>query len=270
MASSHVTPHTLRVRHRRRRRLLMLALCLCVIASGITVWLALGRGGAAPVTPDPLAYPVRGIDISAHNGDIDFSRVAGAGVEFVLIKATEGCDFKDRAFADNLKQARAAGLLAGAYHFFRFDRGGYEQALNLLHSVRGRTLDLPLVIDVEEWANPKFNTTADILSRLQTMVNTLESHGYAVMLYSNKDGFDRFLGSRFAHYPLWLCSFSGRPATARLRLWQYTHSGHIDGVEGKVDINVYAGPRYEWEQWLGSFRQTVPEPVEIELEEPEP
>ncbi|MCM1336219.1 MAG: hypothetical protein NC187_04175 [Candidatus Amulumruptor caecigallinarius] len=251
--SASTTPHTLRRKHRRRRRLLRGVLCLCAVIGAVTVWLSTRTSGADPVVPDPLAYPVRGIDVSAHNGEIDFTRVAGAGVEFVLIKATEGCDFKDRAFADNLKRARAAGLAAGAYHFFRFDRGGYEQALNLLHSVRGRTLDLPLVIDVEEWANPKFNTTADILTRLQTMVNTLEAHGYDVMLYSNKDGFDRFLGSRFAHYPLWICSFTGRPSTSRLRLWQYTHSGRIDGVEGKVDINVYAGSRYEWEQWLDNL-----------------
>lgn len=254
MQPPSITPHTLRRRHRRRRRLLLALLCACVAVGALTAWALAGRGGGATVTPDPLAYPVRGIDISAHNGEVDFTRVAGAGVEFVLIKATEGCDFKDRAFADNLKRARAAGLLAGAYHFFRFDRGGYEQALNLLHSVRGRTLDLPLVIDVEEWANPRFTTTADILTRLQTMVNTLESHGYDVMLYSNKDGFDRFLGSRFAHYPLWICSFTGRPDTARLRLWQYTHTGRVDGVAGNVDINVYAGARYEWEQWVESLR----------------
>lgn len=213
---------------------------------------------ALPVEPDSVAYPVRGVDISSHNGTVDFAQLAEGGYRFVMLKASEGMDFKDRAFVDNYRKAREAGLKVGAYHFFRFDRGGYEQALNLLHSVRGRKLDLPLAIDVEEWANPRDHTTRDILTRLQVMLTTLERHGYTVMLYSNKAGFDRFIYDRFAHYPLWLCSFTEAPSASQLCFWQFTHSGKVPGVEGKVDVNTYAGSEADWLLWLESVSHGKP------------
>ena len=75
-------------------------------------------------------YEIVGIDVSAHNGDIDFDRVKAEGIEFVFIKATEGSTFKDKRFVDNVRKARKAGLKVGAYHFFRFDTPGYMQGLN--------------------------------------------------------------------------------------------------------------------------------------------
>lgn len=69
-------------------------------------------------------YEVRGIDISAHNGPIDFERIRNEGIDFVFMKASEGSGFKDVAFFDNYRNARKAGLKVGAYHFFRFDEIG--------------------------------------------------------------------------------------------------------------------------------------------------
>ncbi len=171
-------------------------------------------------------------------------------MDFVILKATEGATFKDKNFATNYRKARKAGLKVGAYHFFRFDVGGYMQALNLMHSIKGRRLELPVVIDVEEWSNPRDHTTHDILTRLQTMINTLEAHGYHVMLYSNKDGFEKFFSQQFAHYPLWLCSFTGAPEAGNMRLWQFSHIGRVSGVDGKVDINTFNGSAAAWQQWL--------------------
>ena len=118
----------------------------------LIMFVASGCNRTAPVQtapyPDPERYEVRGIDVSAHNGEIDFPIVRDDGYEFVLIKATEGATFKDRRFISNLRRAREAGLKVGAYHFFRFDTPGYMQGLNFLNSVKARALDLPLVIDV--------------------------------------------------------------------------------------------------------------------------
>lgn len=58
--------------------------------------------------PSPETYPVRGIDISAHNGEVDFGRVADSGMEFVIMKATEGATFKDSRFGANYRAAREA------------------------------------------------------------------------------------------------------------------------------------------------------------------
>ena len=82
--------------------------------------------------PDRNQYTIRGIDISHHQGDIDWAQVAADDIAFVYMKATEGGDFKDRAFARNWAGAGGAGLARGAYHFFSLCKSGREQAQNFL------------------------------------------------------------------------------------------------------------------------------------------
>lgn len=196
------------------------------------------RSSVPEIEPDAAMYPVRGIDVSAHNGKIDFERVRADGYSFVMIKATEGTDFKDRNFVDNIRMARDAGLKVGAYHFFRFDTDGNLQALNFLHSLRNRELDFPAVIDVEEWGNPDGTATSQIVGRLRQMIERMEYHGVDVVLYTNKDAYDRFIRDNFANYPLWICSFTELDPNLEWRIWQYTHRGRVDGVSGNVDLNV--------------------------------
>ncbi len=200
--------------------------------------------------PDPEKYTVRGIDVSAHNGEIDFGKVASDGISFVFIKATEGGTFKDRRFVDNVRKAREAGLKVGAYHFFRFDTPGYMQGLNFLNSVRGRDLDLPLAIDIEEWANPNSQPTPMVLARLNEMIDHLESHGHAVMIYTNKNGYSRFVSRQLEGYPLWICSLVDEPGNIEWTFWQATHNGRIDGIDHPVDINAFNGDTAKWKQFL--------------------
>ncbi|MBD5210075.1 MAG: lysozyme [Bacteroidales bacterium] len=194
--------------------------------------------------PDHDLYPIRGIDISAHNGDIDFDRVKSAGYDFAIIKATEGTDFKDAMFVDNVRRARNAGLKVGAYHFFRFDTDGELQAINLLHSLRNRSLDFPIVIDIEQTGNPEGHEPAAIAERLRAMLAYLEREGADIMLYSNKDDYNRYLKGNFRDYPLWLCSFTLPEEELDWTLWQYSHRGNVDGVKGKVDLNTIKSTFY--------------------------
>lgn len=191
-----------------------------------------------PMEPDTELYPVRGIDISAHNGRIDFERVKKAGYDFVIIKATEGTDFKDTMFVDNLRRARHAGLKVGAYHFFRFDTDGELQAINLMHSLRNRKFDFPTVVDIERFGNPDGHEASIIISRLRTMLSHLDKEGFDILLYSNKDDYERFIKGNFSDYPLWICSFTEPAPDLEWTVWQYSHRGKIDGVEGKVDLNT--------------------------------
>ena len=217
----------------------LLMLCGCKHVPSTTVY------------PDPDAYAIRGIDISAHNGDIDFEAVKRDGISFVLIKATEGTSFKDRKFQANYLAAKTAGLMVGAYHFFRFDAPGYMQALNIANSLNGRTIDLPVAIDIEEWTNPNSQATDLIQDRLDEMIDYLESHGYRVMLYSNKNGSARFIRGRYEGYPLWLCSLGAEPAEFDWTLWQATHHGAVKGVKGAVDVNAFNGTPEAWANFLG-------------------
>ena len=184
-----------------------------------------------PSYPDPEKFAVLGIDISAHNGDINFEKVAADGISFVIIKATEGGTFKDKKFVENLQKARAAGLKVGAYHFFRFDTPGYMQGLNFLNSLRGRKLDLPVAIDIEECANPN----------------------------TNKNGHSRFVKGRLEGYPLWICSLVDEPTDMEWLFWQATHNGKVDGINHPVDINAFRGNLHDWQELV------MPHVEEVEL-----
>lgn len=202
-------------------------------------------------------YEVRGIDISAHNGPIDFERIRNEGIDFVFMKASEGSGFKDVAFFDNYRNARKAGLKVGAYHFFRFDVPGHMQSLNYLNSIRGRHLDFPLVIDLEEWGNPRGVSTDLIVSRLEAFLAHVELSGHPIMIYTNKRGYERFIKNRFENYPLWICSFTPLTPDVNWIFWQYSHSGRLKGAKGNVDLNVFNGNRQQWLEWCDSIGGTI-------------
>ncbi|MEZ3549300.1 MAG: hypothetical protein K1W02_00990 [Muribaculaceae bacterium] len=224
-----------------------LFVCLFLVFAGI--W-AYKTFMSSPPYVDPERYPVRGIDISAHNGNVDMERVAADGYEFVFIKATEGVDFKDRNFRVNYDKAEKAGLKTGIYHFFRFDRDGVEQALNLLKAVGKRRPDLGIVIDVEKAGNPDSIPKEKIQSRLTHMVEYLNLLGHRVMFYSNRDGYYEYLADAFPGAPLWICGFSENPIHAEWSFWQFNHRGEVDGIEGDVDLNAFCGSREEWQNFL--------------------
>lgn len=221
-------------------RLLLIAL-ITIMITGCS-----RSGGNTHTVPGFQEHEIVGIDVSAHNGDIDFDKVRAEGIEFVIIKASEGGTFKDKRFIDNVRKARKAGLKVGAYHFFRFDTPGYVQGLNFVNSIHGRDLDLPAVIDIEEFTNPNLQTTKLVMSRVTEMADHLESRGYRVMLYTNKKGYARFIKGQLETYPLWLCSLGSRPDDIECAIWQATHHGRINGIGHDVDINVFTHPRQAW------------------------
>ena len=203
-----------------------------------------------PPYVDEGKYPVKGIDISRHNGEIDFKKVADSGIEFVFIKASEGATHKDNMFSHNLQASSKAGLKTGAYHFFRFDREGVDQAVNFLEAVGKHKTDMGLVIDVEATGNPKGVPIEEIQSRLTSMVEYLNLSGYRVMIYTNNDGYYDYIADTLPGYPLWICRFQENPINAEWTIWQYDHHGKVDGIKGDVDLNVFCGSREDWNRFL--------------------
>lgn len=237
----------------KRRNMLIAAACAII---GVAI-LALGliyvsrRLHKPQIVVLKKEYPISGIDISSHNGYINFSKVAADSITFVYIKASEGTDFRDRRFQANCDSAGHAGLKVGAYHFFRKNGNGAAQARNFLDAVAGKMLDLPLVIDVEDWGNVEAERTA-VVHNLREMIATLESHGSRVMIYTNKDGYRSYIRDHFEHLDLWLCTFS-HPRKVKGYNWtilQYSHWGNVAGTTGDVDLNVFNGDSLQWEEWL--------------------
>lgn len=205
---------------------------------------------SSPPYVDAGRYPIRGIDISAHNGEIDFKKVAKSGIEFAFIKVSEGRDFNDARFLKNYEAAKSAGLKTGFYHFFRFDRDGVEQAMNFVRTIGSRHTDLGLAIDVEKAGNKDSIPTELVVQRLTRMVDYLNLLGYRVTFYTNLDGYYEYIADNFPGAPLWICRFKEYPVNAEWTFWQYSHTGKVDGINGKVDLDAFCGSREEWEAFL--------------------
>lgn len=220
-----------------------------VLLLGCACWWAWEQYITTPPYVDEELFPVRGIDLSAHNGYVNLDAAAAAGYEFVFLKASEGATHRDENFVLNYQKARHAGMKIGAYHFFRFDRDGIEQARNFLRSVGKRPLELGLTIDVEEQGNPKGIPPDSIRARLALMVEYLNVAGYRVTFYSNRDGWEKYLKEDYSGMPLWICSFNDENAAMDdWTFWQYNHRGKVPGIRGDVDLNAFTGSRAEWEK----------------------
>lgn len=194
-------------------------------------------------------FPVKGIDVSHHNGRINYAAVAADSVDFVIIKATEGVNFRDSMMVSNMRGARAAGLQTGFYHFFRFDRGGVRQGRHFLGTVDTLPSDFPLVIDFETAHNPPTDYYL-VVGRLRDMVSFLRRRGRRVMVYCNHDGYETYIRGNFDDLDLWLASGRVPTGTDRRTLWQHTHNGRVNGITTPVDINTFNGTRSQFHQWL--------------------
>lgn len=227
--------------------ILFLGVCLLLVFAAI--W-SYNSFMTTPPYVDPVKFPVRGFDVSSHNGDINMQKAASDGYEFVFIKATEGTSFKDPKFRDNYSNAKQAGLKTGVYHFFRFDCDGVEQALNLMRTVGARRPELGFAIDVEKTGNPDSIPSDTVVKRLSDMAEYLNLLGHRVAFYSNKDGYFDYLAEHFPGQTLWICGFSEYPIHAEWTFWQFTHKGSVKGIKGPVDLNAFCGTRREWDNFL--------------------
>lgn len=224
-----------------KKRIVLWTLASLVLAALV------GAGGLIyfhTFSPDRDRFPVRGIDISHHQGRIDWRRVAADDVAFAVIKATEGGDHVDDAFATNLREARAAGLAVGAYHFFTFCRPGADQAKNFISAVpRGEPL-LPPVVDIEFGGNcPQRPSPEQLNVELQAFLAPVEAaFGKPAIVYLTDDAAVAYAG-HIAKRPLWLRSLLLQPGRDDWIYWQYHNRGRIDGISGDVDLNVLQGGR---------------------------
>ena len=193
--------------------------------------------------PDRGKHSLRGIDVSHHQGEIDWYRVAADDVAFVYIKASEGGDFLDTTFEQNWRGANAAGLAWGAYHFFNLCRPGAEQADNFLAALPKGEAQLAPVLDLELDGNCALRPPAeDVLADISTFVTRVEqATGQAVILYAPEEFYRRYLKGQGLNRRLWVRSIWRSPSYAdSWSLWQYHQRGEVAGIDGDVDLNILA------------------------------
>jgi lysozyme len=192
--------------------------------------------------PDPGSFPLRGIDVSHHQGEIDWRKVAGDEVAFAYIKATEGGDHRDSRFTANWQQARDAGIKVGAYHFFTFCRPGRDQAANFLATLGASTPMLPPALDLEFGGNCS-NKPSDeaMLQEISSFLQDVEGRtGQQAVLYVTPEFWGAYKNV-LPQRPIWFRSLFRQPKDVSWAFWQYHNSSRVDGIKGPVDLNVFHG-----------------------------
>jgi len=204
--------------------------------------------------------PISGIDVSSHQGTVDWDAVSESGQSFAFVRATLGAHSADSRFAGNWARARAAGVLRGAYHFFWPLASSADQADHFIEVV-GKLLpgDLPPALDLEEailqqnpqqdvWTTvPTDNRLPMILGWVLTVEHAL---GVKPVIYSRQNFLQSLLGDgvgELADHLLWIAHYTKAPKPripaewTRWTFWQYAEDGSVDGVSGDVDQNRFNG-----------------------------
>ena len=232
------------------KRLKKAALVLAALLAAAAAAFALLRWRGWLLFPNetrPARWKVWGVDVSAYQGNVDWMELHRQGVEFAFIKATEGSGMIDRCFEENWENAQAAGVLAGAYHFFSYDSPGETQAENFIAQVPVTAGALPPVVDIEFYGDkaqnpPDRETVRDILDPL---LEQLESHyGQKPILYVTYRTYKLYIQGEYEDYPLWVTRPLLAPLDKDWTFWQYSHSARLSGYQGKeerIDLNVFRG-----------------------------
>jgi lysozyme len=188
---------------------------------------------------------VQGLDVSHHQKMIEWDTVlAHEKVEFAFVKATEGSNFTDSMYCYNWESLQRLGVRRGAYHFFRPNSCGYEQACHFLETVEMAEGDMAPVLDAEVLDGVSPDMMVEEMHIWLTIIqNTL---GIVPIIYTNQHFYDRFLAGRgFDEYPLWIARYSyDRPILQDGRkwdFWQCANDGCVDGISKRVDLNIFPG-----------------------------
>ena len=187
-----------------------------------------------------------GIDVSKWQGDIDFSKLKSAGVEFVIIRigsstGINGENFIDSKFIQNIKNANSVGIPVGVY-FYSY-ANSVDKAISdakwIIENIKDYKVELPIAFDWENWGS--FNTYELSFFGLTNMakgfMDTVKDAGYDAMLYSSKTYLENIWMS--VDYPVWLAHYTKNTNYAgAYSYWQICSNGRVDGINGDVDIDI--------------------------------
>ena len=194
-----------------------------------------------------------GIDVSSHQGDVDWNAVADAGIEFAFLRigyrgyGEEGTLMLDDWFDSNITEAQEAGLDVGVYFFSQAvnEEEAVTEAELVLDALKPYELQLPVVFDAENILDDDARTddvTGEQFTRNAiAFLNRIEKEGiYDTAIYSNMkwEAFTYDL-PQLSDYPIWYADYEKLPQTPyQFTWWQYSEKGHVDGVDDIVDLNV--------------------------------
>ncbi len=208
--------------------------------------------GEIQYTGDKRYLVRKGVDVSAHQGEIDWQRVKAAGYDFAFLRigyreyGTKGLLHVDEAFHTNIVNAQKADIDVGVYLFSQAvnEEETMEEVQLVLDNLAEYKLELPVVYDPERIRDDEART--DDVTGEQFTRNTvlfcekIKEAGYEPMIYSNLvwEAFEYDM-EKLEDYPIWYADYESTPQTPYdFIFWQYSESGQVDGIAGGVDLNI--------------------------------
>lgn len=228
------------------------------LAAAAVAGLLLWNGVIHFNNPSLKKYPVRGVDVSAYQGTIDWDVLSKQdSLYFAYIKATAGSDFTDKNFEENWKNAKDTDLAAGAYHLIRFDSPGWAQADNFISIVPKEDDSLPPAVDVELYGedrrSPPSKEATDRI--LKALLEKLEKHyGKTPVIYATQSAYRQYISGDYQDYPIWIRNVFTKPVLSDKRewtFWQYSGRQVLKGYSGEerfIDMNVFNGTKKEFDE----------------------
>lgn len=195
-------------------------------------------------TLDPAKVQFDGIDVSKHQGSINWAQLKEhSKIKFVYIKATEGSDYVDPRYKENIYNARKNGFKVGSYHFLSTKSSVTTQFRNFITNAKREEQDLLPVIDVEvtgRWSSQQLRDS------LKVFADLLEDYyGCKPLIYTSEKFFTKHLGRAFADYPLFIAKYNTSQPNIGYRwiMWQFSDCGvfkpAVKGNYGEVDLSRF-------------------------------
>ncbi len=213
------------------------------------------RNGYAYYTDNGEVTSENGIDVSEFQGEIDWEQVKQAGIEFAVIRVGYrtyggGVVTYDEQFRNNIEGALAQGIKVGAYFYSQATTAeeAVDEADAVIDALAGYDITYPVVYDWELVSGDAARTDAVSVEALAdccvSFCERVKDSGYTPMVYQNKATAMRKLDlPRVKDYDFWLAEYGEKPSYYYdYKIWQYSDSGNIPGIEGKVDLNICFSP----------------------------
>lgn len=207
----------------KRIRIIAVLVSAALILTG-TAALLVYHGVILLNNPSETEYPVRGVDVSSYQGEIDWGVLSAQDLDFAFIKATEGSSMVDPCFAYNFSEAQKYDISVGAYHFFSYDSPGVTQAENFIDAVTPFAGMLPPVVDLEFYGDKMKNPPdrESVARELNDMLSALEVHyGLKPVIYATEKSYDLYLSGAYEEYDIWIRNVLTEPELSDGRAWTF-------------------------------------------------
>ena len=186
---------------------------------------------------------MKGIDVSVHNGNIDWNKVKADGVDFAIIRAGYGrlASQKDKRFEQNYSGAKAVGISVGAYWYsYAMNENEARQEADVFLSViKGKQFEMPVYFDLEE--KKQFDLGKEKVSAImRSFLEKVEKAGYFVGLYGCASSLTTHTADGIkSRYTIWLAHWCNQTNyTGAYGIWQHSEKGSVDGINGNVDLDI--------------------------------